>query len=223
MDEKIQEKIKKLLSLADSPNEHEARAALLKARELMAKYKIDRQGADGAKGQEVVTRTAKPTYSKRRNPWLMHLASVIAEHYCCKSCQRRQKGKQTYMTVFIGFFDDVELCTQVFAYAYGCIQSGIQKIRQKNAAKYDAKTIKSLCESYGHGYVDGIMDAFDAQQKEADEAGWGLVLAIPKEVAEYADRLYTGAVRTKMLVDTDAYERGRKHGRKFDPNNKLTG
>ena len=36
---KIQERIAKLLALADSPNEHEARAAMLKARELMAEYK----------------------------------------------------------------------------------------------------------------------------------------------------------------------------------------
>lgn len=32
----IKDKISKLLALADSPNENEARAALLKARELMA-------------------------------------------------------------------------------------------------------------------------------------------------------------------------------------------
>lgn len=36
----IREKILKLLNLADSPNEHEAKAALLRARELMAKYKL---------------------------------------------------------------------------------------------------------------------------------------------------------------------------------------
>ena len=35
----IREKIAKLLALATSPNEQEAREALLKARELMAKHK----------------------------------------------------------------------------------------------------------------------------------------------------------------------------------------
>lgn len=34
------EKIRKLLALAESPNEHEARAALLKARQLMAEHKL---------------------------------------------------------------------------------------------------------------------------------------------------------------------------------------
>ena len=34
------EKIKKLLALAGSNNEHEARAAILKAREIMGRYKL---------------------------------------------------------------------------------------------------------------------------------------------------------------------------------------
>lgn len=36
----IKDRISKILALAESPNENEARAALLKARELMAKYKL---------------------------------------------------------------------------------------------------------------------------------------------------------------------------------------
>ena len=36
----IREKIQKLLSLAGSSNENEARAAMLKAKELMAKHKM---------------------------------------------------------------------------------------------------------------------------------------------------------------------------------------
>ena len=39
----IKDKIAKLLALAESPNENEARAALLKARELMAEHKLTRR------------------------------------------------------------------------------------------------------------------------------------------------------------------------------------
>ena len=38
--EKIKDKISKLLKLSVNPNENEAKQALLKARQLMAKYKI---------------------------------------------------------------------------------------------------------------------------------------------------------------------------------------
>ncbi len=40
MKNNIKERIERLLVLAQSPNEHETRAALLKARELMGKYKL---------------------------------------------------------------------------------------------------------------------------------------------------------------------------------------
>ena len=36
----VKDKIAKLLALAESPNENEAKAALLKARELMAQHKL---------------------------------------------------------------------------------------------------------------------------------------------------------------------------------------
>lgn len=36
----IEKKIRKLLALSESPNEFEAQAALLKARQLMAEYKL---------------------------------------------------------------------------------------------------------------------------------------------------------------------------------------
>ena len=41
----IEKKIRKLLALSESPNEFEAQAALLKARQLMAEYKFNRSRA----------------------------------------------------------------------------------------------------------------------------------------------------------------------------------
>lgn len=40
---KIIDKIEKLLALAGSDNENEAKSAMVKAQELMAKYEIDRE------------------------------------------------------------------------------------------------------------------------------------------------------------------------------------
>ena len=46
-------KIKKLLALAESPVEAESRAALLKARELMARHKLSERDLKDEGGQEV--------------------------------------------------------------------------------------------------------------------------------------------------------------------------
>lgn len=47
-------KIEKLLALSSSPNEHEAKAALLKARQLMAEHKLSEKDFKRNAGREVV-------------------------------------------------------------------------------------------------------------------------------------------------------------------------
>ena len=53
MDKDYKEKIRKLLALAESPNEHEARAALLKARQLMAEHKLTEAELKDVEKQQV--------------------------------------------------------------------------------------------------------------------------------------------------------------------------
>ena len=55
MNNNIKEKIAKLLALAESPNENEAKAALLKARALMAQHKLRPEECTGKK-EKVVTK-----------------------------------------------------------------------------------------------------------------------------------------------------------------------
>ena len=63
------EKIRRLLALAESPNEHEAKSALLKARELMAKHKLTEAELVDVKKQTVekvltdITRENRPLQS----------------------------------------------------------------------------------------------------------------------------------------------------------------
>ena len=73
-------KIKKLLALAESPVEAESRAALLKARELMARHKLSERDLKDEGGQEVKDVELEITCSKRRDPWIVNLSGVIAEN-----------------------------------------------------------------------------------------------------------------------------------------------
>ena len=73
---KIQERIAKLLALADSPNEHEARGALLKARELMAEYKL---WPEETEERKTAGGTAIPTEDLlRTKEWSGYLAYLRA-------------------------------------------------------------------------------------------------------------------------------------------------
>ena len=74
------EKIRKLLALAESNNEHEAKAALLKAKELMAIHKIEEIDIVDAQAKKVKRIETSYTYTKRGEWWMGSLAAIIAEN-----------------------------------------------------------------------------------------------------------------------------------------------
>ena len=62
------ERIRKILALAESPNEHEAKAALLKARQLMAEHKLSESEIRDTGKSNVLEVDSGLTCSKRRFP-----------------------------------------------------------------------------------------------------------------------------------------------------------
>ena len=150
------DKIRKLLALAQSPEEAEAKAALLRARELMAQHKLTEADLD------VKTDI---TCSKRRDPWIVGLSAVIGEHYCCKGYRSRYHGQQTQTIGFIGLEDDVEVCMAIFKYAVDCISAGVKKLK-KELDGYYPWYIKQQCDSYGFGFTKGIETALQGQDEE---------------------------------------------------------
>lgn len=218
------DKIGKLLALAHSPNENEAKAALLKARELMAEHKLTEAECAEAARQEVKDIKTEFTASKRRDPWLIPLSAIIGEHYCCKAYRTHISGKQTQTIGFIGLEDDAELCVEIFGYAVACIRSRIKEIRRelKDEGWYTDKYIKRECDSYGFGFNRGLSRAFDRQQEEAPQE-WGLVLVVPPEVEEAAQHLGKGEFKAKAQqeISRDAFLDGLKDGMEFDPTRVL--
>lgn len=155
------DKIKKLLALAESPNENEAREALLKARELMARHKLTEADLnDDVSSQGVKNINTGITCSKRRNPWIIDLTSVIGENYCCKGYREHKYGKQTQYIGFVGLENDVEICVFAFKYSVDCVLSKTRELTEKyTKLGYNSDYIKRLCNSYGYGFVVGVEKA----------------------------------------------------------------
>lgn len=215
------EKIKKLLALAESQNEHEAKAALLKARHLMAEHKLTEAELKDVEKQEVKDIRTDITCSKRRNPWVVNLSAVIGENYCCKSYRNHGYGEQTQYIGFIGLEDDVEICVAVFKYAVDCALAEIKRLKKENSC-YCSSYVKKICDSYGYGFTNGVAKAFQKQQEE-NEQGWGLVLVIPKEVEEASQYLRHEEFRSRSQesISGEAYAKGFRQGKEFDPTKKL--
>ena len=214
------EKIKKLLALAESPNEHEARAALLKARQLMAEHKLSELDFQDLNHREVKKIQTGITASKRKNPWIIDLSNVIGENYCCKAYWSHGKREQTRHIGFVGFEDDVEICITVFRYAVDCVLSEIKRIKEKNSC-YDNRYVTELCNSYGLGFAVGVLQAFRKQKEENEK--YGLVLVVPKEVLDGCKGMKKENFRANVEenISRREYERGFVNGKAFNPHERI--
>ena len=125
------DKIAKLLALAKSPNENEAKAALLKARALMAAHKLREADCVPTEKVEVVRCLSGVTCTVLTNPWKAQLVAVIARSYCCASYRTRHHGAKTVELGIIGLADDAEVCLRVYKYAVGCVESIVKGLRRE--------------------------------------------------------------------------------------------
>ena len=216
------EKIRKLLSLAESPNEHEAKAALLKAKQLMAEHKITELDIEDVKKKAIKNIMTDITCSKRRNPWVVQLSAIIGENYCCQSYRNHRWGEQTYRIGFIGLEDDIEICIAIFKYAVECILAGEKRLKKElNDYGYSGDYIKTMRDSYGFGFVRGIRNVFYKQKQEHQE--WGLVMVMPEEVKEASSHFEKKSFKSKAAenISATAYNIGREDGRNFSPEKRL--
>lgn len=216
----IKEKIAKLLALADSPNENEARAALLKARELMAEHKLHPE--DCQKKSEVVRRELTGiTCTKVKNGWAVDLSAIIAANYCCKAYRNHQTGAKKVEIGFVGLEEDIDICIKMFKYAFECASSECERI-----VKYwrgDGRYGRRMAESYGFGFCNGVRQAFKAQTAEKQE--WGLVLVVPKAVTDSMQDMgkpSSYAAPKSDSLSRDYAARGYSDGVQWDPSIRLS-
>lgn len=213
------EKIKKLLALAESPNEYEAKAALLKARKLMAEHRLSEADLEENKNQKVKKILTDITCATRRDTWVPCLTEIIANNYWCKGFMSRAKYKQTRTVGFIGLENDVELCVKIFRYAIDCVISEIKAIEEKNKGRTN-DYLRRLCDGYAYGFVKGVEEAFRKQTER--ETTWGLILQTPQAVLEAAQNLKKGrALKSDIELDSNTYRRGFNDGIDFKPERRL--
>lgn len=209
----IRDKIKKLLALATSSNENEAKAALLKAKKLMMDHKISEAEVQDLNEQELVHLQCDNVRwtTDSGEIWITSLVNLIADNHLCSCSWFTPKGKRTHILYIHGLGTDVELCKSVIEYAVGFVRGRI-KIEQRRRVTSDPKAVAA---SYARGFILGMELMYDEQKDEHPE--WGLVVSKPQEVDEYMKSLGERNVRTrKTEFDPLAYMIGQNDGRQFN-------
>lgn len=219
----VKDKIAKLLALADSPNENEARAALLKARELMAEHKLRPEECERKESTKVVVELVGVTCTKMTDTWAVELSAVIAAHYCCKAYRNHRYNAKKITIGFAGLEDDFDICKRIFLYAYDCVKAKCKEIAAEHrGCGYDGGEIREMCNAYGAGFSRGLNRAYHKQAEEHQE--WGLVMVVPKAVEDATSHHKKPSAYGE--VKTDGWRRrymaaGYEDGEKFDPAHRL--
>lgn len=205
-------KIKKLLALATSSNENEAQAAMLKAQEMLAKYKLTMKDIQNLKPTQKDVKEKWTPITFKKATWKGRLASVIADNFCCYSYYHTQG---THQVVFFGLTDDIETAAAVFEYAVEYINGRVHQLRQKYY--HFGESARGLENDYAQGFIEGLLQKYQEQKQQNQK--WALVLVKPQVVVE----AHRAIKFRKRLVNTSAkyfgndyaYHEGQYDGQNF--------
>ncbi len=217
MDTKLVEKIKKLLALSESGNEHEAEASMLKAQELLAKHKLSLREVKDFKliDSAIKEKRSNVTFTKAR--WKASLAYLIAENF---GCYHYFKTRHSHTIAFFGREEDITVCNIVLEYAIDCINSSVKRFKYQYVK--DGYSTKGLENDYAMGFIAGLRKKFEEQKKANQE--WGLVLVKDAEVIDaYENIKFKGSIdtKTKFQGHSEAYKQGQSDGQLFSISDKI--
>lgn len=161
----MQKVVRDLLARAESTHsEHEAKEAILKAHELIAKYNVVLD--NNQMPEEIIFKACKhPDNAGFRE----YLASIIADNF-------RVKGFMPKGTIgFLGHRSDVMVAKEVFEYTYRFANLKSRRIVDDLRRRYiDTTGVK---QSYVIGFCQGLQEKLEAQSKL-------LAVVLPKDVEE---------------------------------------
>lgn len=226
VNDKILEKIRNLLSLAeDGGNDEESQTALLMAQKLMLKYKIDQQELSETGRQEIVIKSL--SVYKRIYWWEKVLVRIIAENfrvmfYIQSNRLPHQKSVQRKL-VLMGYPEDVELAYEVYHLAADAMKHyASEHLKQAE----DDNSASLVRKSYYQGFMDGLNDKYERQRQEMvnENDQYALVIKTPQDVVDKFKQEISGSLpfqQPELSRESAAYTDGYDRGSTISLNNKY--
>ncbi len=183
----IIEKIKKLLALSTSSNEHEAAAAAEKARQLLEAY--DLEAVDLQEQPESVHEHCHDQRYCTLPTWLSDLAYVAAEHFSCKYLIHKNHSGPGSIIAFIGTPTDTAIADYVFMF----LQRTIDRIAANTPTPPGMNT-RRFRDSFKIGAVHGIREKLQS------------IRAASQHRTENRVQTHAATGRDLVLIKRDAVE-----------------
>jgi len=212
---KILRRIKKLLSLAQSCNPHEAESAMLKAHELIAKYNIDLCREDIQRDYTSVF-AGKPALRHRREEY--HLAHLLQDYYFVHglwvSTYMLDKGKMGHVLEISGTSQNIRIASYVYDFVKNYIHS------QWESFNLDKGLNRYRQTDFAVGIIEGFRTRLKAKHKKfsARHDQTALVAKEDPLLKAYLSYKYPHTVTLRQNVynqDQTVWNAGIKAGKKL--------
>lgn len=210
MEEKIIEKIRKCLALANNnPSEEEAKAAALMAQKLLAKYNISLVDVEQLEGkpEEIIEECVwfKDCVKGVARAWKYQLASIVSENFRCKHFFYGKSG-----VVFYGHQTDAQAAGEVFKYLFGMGDKLANRVTYRVLRQYhkqgQSAKVSGIYNSWVTGFLKGLSESFKKQCT-------ALMIVVPEDVKQSYDEKVKGfkCLKARMRnngFDKEAYNNG---------------
>ncbi len=199
-----------LLALADSPNEHEAQAAMKAAQRLMLRYNIDEAAARSERREYGFRQLGRVT--GRVSEWERLLASLLNDHFFVQviwvTAYVPQTGKRGSVLEVCGTEANLEMA----AYVHSFMSHTAEQLWAAHRREHRIRSNRDR-----QTFLAGVMVGFHKRldDERARQAGEGLVWAGDDDLRGYLRQRHPHIRRIRREGNrrTDARERGKQAGR----------
>jgi hypothetical protein len=209
--EKIVERIARLLALAESPNRHEAEAAMAAAQRLMLKHNLEAV-ASRSHRDHGFAQLGKPTGRVSEHERLV--AMILGKHFFIEAIwipvYRPLEGKRGSILEICGTRANLAIAEYVHGFLHQTAERLWQAHKHASGTRSDRER-----RTYLAGVMAGFADKLSRQ--EAKSRSEGLVWVKDGDLARYFRKRhpYVRHVRHTGQRRTDAWARGREAGRRI--------
>jgi hypothetical protein len=206
--DRVLERIRKLLALAGSPNQHEAEMAMRKAHELMLRHNVEASAAREDRSFEV-RHLGDPL--RRATRAEADIIVLLTQYFFVKAIRIPvyvpREGKRGLLYEIVGTRANVEMASHVYAF----LLATAERLWQENRRDARVRSGRDRM-SYQSGVIRGFREKLAAERTEL--RGTGLVWVGDKRLDAYYHARYPRIVTRRRTVRMDgAHAAGREAGR----------
>lgn len=207
----IARRVRKLLALGDSPNRHEAEAALAKAQELALRHNLERIDADD---HDYGIRLVGPLFRRIPSP-VWAIAGIVADFYFVLYISRQVEdpasGQRFKLLELYGNRDNLDLAEYVFLFLLAQVDLQWRRYKTANALRGVRQKL-----SFQKGMLTGFRTKLEAQRQQLANEQALVWLGDPRLDAFYRQRNPRVSSSSRSArVYSDAHSAGVEVGRRL--------